>query len=85
MVSIKVGSGAPSGPLGPKINGAEHDAQRHQPGEDEVFADRIREEGHALFLEQRLILLIVGAFFHQLAGRRVFVDAFGQHQAQVKG
>ena len=55
-----------------------------EAGEDQVLADGVRHERHALLLQQRLVLLAVGRRVDRLARLRVLVDARRQHQAQVQ-
>src|SRR5712691_10997120 len=67
-----------------EISGAENDAQQNKPAENQILANRFREERNAALLEFRFILLRVGFFLDLLAGDRVFVDPFRQHQPEVQ-
>src|SRR5215471_5818256 len=70
--------------FGSEIQGAAQNAEHHNTAEDQVFADRLREERYTLLLHQVFVFLFISRFDHGLAWHRVFVDTFSKHQPQVK-
>ena len=67
--------GRTAGADGAKEKGARHDRQNDGRGESDIFPRCVGNEGHAVFVDFRFILLQVGASTHQAAGHRPLIDA----------
>src|SRR5215468_9701024 len=72
-------------PFRAEVGGAAENAQDHQTAKDQVFADGLWHERHPFPLQQRLVFGLVCGCGDLPPWLGVFIDAFGEHQAQVHG
>jgi hypothetical protein len=69
---------------GAEVRGAQGDARDQNPGEKDVFPDRVGHERLAVFVNQIVVVLQIRRATDKASRHRPFIDAELQHHQEVQ-